>query len=265
MIGGSVSDGADLFVPIVNGAPSYSFVNKDGRQLANPRSLASPAVFVVLGQSLTSGHDQTDYTPANSNAVFQLNVYDGGLYRAVDPLLGGEGTGGSYSTRLADKWVADGKYQSVVLVPIAVGGTTVAMWAPGGQLNHKIGVAARRLAALALSCSGVIWTQGEQDAFNGLSQASYAASLAGVISTFRVSGIAAPFFVALETWINGSQPAGAAAIRAAQAAVVDNVGVFQAGDTDTLGNSFRYDNTHWTAAGSDAAANLHKAAINLHI
>lgn len=230
-------------------------------------------VKLLLGQSTTGNWGDTIYTTANPTKALALSIYDGGLYPATDPIIGANGGGGSWSGSLADKLIAAGKYQSVIICNIGVGTTSVANWDTNGALRARIRVAKERIAGLGLTVTGVLWQQGELDAANATTQAAYQASLNSVITYVRAIGIAAPFFVAKcsfpYSW-TGSPPttpgAAANAIRAAQAGVLSAPSSILAGpDVDTLtGTANRQasgTDAHMTGAGSVANAELWKTTL----
>jgi len=233
-----------------------------GKIISTPRLNAgeSTLVFALPGQSNSANSGDTIYTPTNATKVDNFNVFDGGTYRAVDPLLGCTTADisrqGNIWGRVADKLINAGKCQRVILAPHAYGGTSVAKWAPGGILNRRISIVAQRLGVVGLPISAWLWMQGETDNNPlGTTQAAYAASLAGVITTMRAA-YTAPVLIGKCTYINGAVSAG---IQAAQVAAVNGTTVFAGADTDTLtGTAVNRlpDDTHFKAAGADAAADL---------
>jgi hypothetical protein len=67
-------------------------------------------------------------------------------------------------------------------VPIGVGGSYIKDWEPGGANNIRIGVAARRLAAIGITApTGVLIGQGESDLYTA--GAVYQASLQATINS----------------------------------------------------------------------------------
>lgn len=224
-------------------------------QIINPAQ--KTLVLISAGQSLRANATTNLYTPINSSAVDNFNVYDGASYPISGPLLGpfyfdgvhppgGLGPGNPMAY-VADQFVASGKFDRVILVPLAVNGTGIAIWATG-QLATKVPVAMKRLASRGIvpGMTGVTFAlefgQGEQDGVMGTSQAAWVAGW----NLFKVNCDAAGFngryFVPLETWQAGAT---SSTIRAAQASVVDGIRVFQSGDIDTLNATFRQsDNTH---------------------
>lgn len=237
-----------------------------GRVEVPTGNLASTAVLVFVGQTSVNGVP-TQYVPVNEN-IDQLNIYDGKLYRARDPLLGIAGSTtthkrGTWMLRMADKLIADGLYDRVILVPMAVGNTRVDQWADALNrpfLFSNINVVGLRMRDAGLPCTAIMWGQGESDTSANTSQESYAASLQKVIAEFKRAIPGCPFLVAREAYYYGNTNAG---ILAAQASVVDNQTVFAGENVDLIGPSGRYDNTHLNAAGAEQRATLAVAALKV--
>src|SRR5439155_26485105 len=85
---------------------------------------------LAFGQSNAANSGDGLYSAAKAACVF--NVFDMKFYAAIDPLPGASNDGAAVWTRLADKLLEAGVYSSIVLVPIAVGGSVLKDWAPGG-------------------------------------------------------------------------------------------------------------------------------------
>ncbi|QWW67947.1 sialate O-acetylesterase [Rhizobium sp. WYJ-E13] len=229
-------------------------------------NLARTAVLVFVGQTSVN-NIPTPYVPVNGN-IDQLNIYDGKLYRAKDPLLGINVAGsavtdkrGTWMMRMADKLIADGHYDRVILVPMAVGATRVDQWADPFTwpfLGHNISVVGRRMRDAGLPCTAIMWGQGESDTIVNTPEAFYAASLQKVIAEFKRVIPGCPFLVAREAYFNGKTNRG---VLAAQASVVDNQTVFAGEDVESIGSADRYDNTQLNEAGAEKRATLAVAAL----
>ncbi|MBY5630423.1 sialate O-acetylesterase [Rhizobium leguminosarum] len=222
------------------------------------------AVIVFIGQSLSVNSVPTAYTPVNSN-IDQLNIWDGKLYRAKDPLLGVNGGGpgfrGTWLLRMADKLITDGHYDRVIIVPMAVGNTRVGQWSDPGlepYLFNRINTVGLRMRDTVLPCTAIMWGQGESDGIAGTSQAAYAASLNKVIAEFNRTFPGCPMLVAQEAYYYGNT---SPAVLAAQASVVNNTTVFAGENVESIGPSGRYDNTHLNETGADQRATLAVAAL----
>jgi hypothetical protein len=246
----------DLFDPALYGTPNR---NADGLTQVNPNLVSGETTCVILaaGQSTIANSGNGTYTKTNSK-IHCLNIYNGGMYSAVNPLLGVTGTGENFLIRLADKMITAGKYQRVILVPLAIGSTNASNWAVGGFVNERLGVAALRTLALGLTPTYFIWQQGEADCALGTSQSNFSNSLTSIISTIRGPLPTTPIYISQTTMQNSIT---SSAIRAAQAAAVGGT-VFAGPDTDSLtGTNRQGDGTHFTAAGNDALAGLWNAKL----
>lgn len=226
-------------------------------------------VLIVAGQSNRTSVAPSAYTPSNPTVIDNLNIYDGQIYAAADPMLGcsyianGFGTPviGCVGLRVADLFITNGIFDRVILVPVAVAATQVSHWDTGGALENRIPAAVRRLAARGIVPGmtnvtfAIEWGQGEGD--YATSQADYTAALNRVIANSLSAGFVGRWFVAKESYASGST---FPQIVAAQVAVVDNVTVFQSADADSLvgANRATYgsDDTHFSDTGNAALATL---------
>jgi hypothetical protein len=147
------------------------------------------AVVVVVGQSLSVNESPTAYTPSGN--VDQLDIFNGNCYKAKDPLLGINVSGGvvtdqrgTWMSRFGDKLLATGKFDRVVIVPMAVGNTSIAQWSNNSPpyLFNKINIVGLRLRDAGLQCTAIMWGQGESDTSLQTTQANYAASLNRIIA-----------------------------------------------------------------------------------
>lgn len=228
------------------------------RDLADRIEVACPslrgdgtAVWLTLGQSNAANEGELAYETGPE--VFNLNFLDGRCYVARDPLLGATGTGGSVWTRLADRLIAGGRFERVVIVPIAVGGSSIRRWTTGGDLHGRIGRAAEAMRAAGLSPTHILWHQGESDV--GTDPQAYRRSFAGVLAEIRAQGLEAPVYVAQASICKNH---GRAGLRAAQRDLaVEFAGVRPGPDTDTLDRfRWRRDLCHFSTEGLDEHAAL---------
>ena len=233
-------------------APGYA--GSRGRAKVACATLIGPktAVLLTLGQSNAANYGEAPY--AATQPVLNFNAADGGCYLAGDPLLGATGSGGSPWIRLGDLLVAAAVYDKVVLVPIAVGSSSVVDWA-WGDAHARLVAAVHSAQSAGFSITQVLWHQGETDANNGMPGDEYARHLTVVVRSLRALGVQAPIFIAQASLCTGSPQN--EDIRAGQRAVVaQGDGVFAGPDTDTLdGSEMRFDGCHFTARGLDAHAN----------
>lgn len=258
--------------------PESAFQPGPAERFTGARTTSTPrlaggektGVFIVAGQSNAQNIAAGAYAPANGAKIDNLNLYDGGTYRALEPLLGADtstaaGFGpGNMFLRVADKLISAGIFARVILATVAKGGTTIAEW--DATLHRRILVAHRRLAAVGLAPTAVLWQQGESDTNAGTTQSAYTASAQSMINKVRAEmGTTVPWFLAYSTYYNGVTSPG---IREAVAALIAaNPNVYAGADTDTLTgtavNRNAADGVHLTAAGQDTGAGLWGDALHL--
>lgn len=235
----------------------FAFGNRvtSGKVASSPYPTPDTGVFIIAGQSNCSNYVNAYYNPTNAGAVDNLNIYDGGMYRASEPLLGCSNTGGNLFTRMADKLVTGGYYDRVILIPVGLGGTSAQQW--DTLLYRRAISGGRRAAALGINVSAILWMQGESEYLT--TQSEYTSMLTSIMGKVAASGVTAPWVIGKCTDVGGiPKPA----IQAAQLAIVNNTTIFQGADTDALtGSTYRYDGTHLNAAGAEAAAELWKSAV----
>jgi hypothetical protein len=176
-------------------------------------------VIVAAGQSLGGNNSGGSYTATNASKIRNLNIYDGGIYAATNPLLGTASDQaslgpGNFLLRLADDLVSANKFDDIIIVSTNVGGTSVQEWETGNE-RDRLSVAYRRLAAKGITpgltnlTMIILWIQGEQG--SGPTQAAYFASLANVITASRAAGFTqsnVTWFVPIETYLSGATNAG---------------------------------------------------------
>ena len=181
------------------------------------------------------------------------------MYVASDPLLGtglATATGtfgpGSVSLRVADTLVTNGKFDRVIIVPLAIGGTGIVQWGTGGLLYNRTTAAMARLASRGITPGMTnvtfcfLWGQGESD--GGTSAATYKTGINQVTAALFATGFNGRAFINKQTWLAGSVNA---TIQGAQwDGTVITGNVFQGANADSLtAGSRQSDNTHFTDAG----------------
>ncbi len=208
---------------------------------------------------------------------------DNTVYVQHEPMLGTTFTNNGYQGwnqgygslwgEVGDLLIAGGKYDRVIWVSQGIDGQVIANFMPGGVFGYTLPLAFFTLNKLGIKpnqVTAIISMEGESDQVNGTSQAAYTASMKTWISMATGLGFKGKWLVPLESYAYGCT---SSAVRAAQAAVVDNVTVFQGPDLDSIGNSTnRYAEVasagcavnalvHFNTTGRDNAAALLKASI----
>ena len=224
---------------IIDGGIPYS--DTTGRiQVSASGFTGRTAVIVIAGQSYGENSPATDpYAVASEynppGPVYQLNVFDGNLYRAQDPLLGTDGIGGTMWTRMAERLIESGQYDNVVLVSLPVGGSSITQWIPGGPYYRKLTLAFKELQTLGLTTTQFIWQQGVADS-GVLPPATYQQYFLSIVNVLRSHGMTAPIYTSLNSLSSGgisSDPAAFAseaafsAMQLQNATGFDNLGINQ--------------------------------------
>jgi hypothetical protein len=215
---------------------------------------------LAVGQSNAANHGLGPRTP--SQPVFNLFWEDGRCYRARDPLLGATGEGASVWTRVAQRLIDQNWADAVVIVPAAVGGSSIRQWDPQGNLHPLLMQAIAVTQQAGLPINYVLFHQGESDAtFRdkdkvlkvGLTSSEYQQRLIALILSLRQAGVLAPFYVSMASRCSVNPPD--LAILAGQLSTVNpGLGIFLGPNTDDLTGPNRYDGCHFSDQGLDQFA-----------
>jgi hypothetical protein len=239
-----------------------------GREIVSPMALGGRIVTIIAGgQSNCSNTAGGYYAPATAN-LYNLNIGDGNIYRAQEPLLGCDAPNpdakSNFLTRLGDEILLAALAENVVIVPWAISGVPAWLWAEGGRFHRNVHTVARRVLDAGLAGRSkciCIWQHGETDNFIGTPRHEYARQVISVAETMqRILG-PVPFVVAQATIYLGAM---SPEIRAAQGDVADlRTHRYVGPDTDSLSDDYfnhRYrdavDLTHWSAEGAAKVAQL---------
>src|SRR5262249_27063919 len=151
----------------------------------------------------------------------------------------------------------DGAYKKVVLVPAAIGATSIGRWRKGGDLNDMLRGVIDGLRP-DYKVTQVVWVQGENDWIEVTPGDVYARSFASLLETLPD----VPVFIAIATRCTGIWQADNP-IAQAQRKLVDNRRVFLAADFDSLlsDDDRRPDRCHWLEMAQRKAADSYAAAI----
>lgn len=237
---------------------AHSLVRTDqfGRLLSYPGKIeiACPiqdektAVLLLVGQSNAANYQGQRYQSADDRVV---NFVDGRCYRAASPLLGADGQRGEPWTLLGNKLVQSGLYHTVILVPAAVGGSSVRRWAAGGDLNAML-MAVITAVKARYTINAVLLDQGTTDFVERMPEGEYRSDLKSMIDSVRTQGVHAPFFITRSTagppdWTEDNP------VARAQATLADSRNaVFDGPNTDRDVTPLdRYDGYHFGASGQE--------------
>jgi len=230
-----------------------SSVNTSVRREVSLEEVLQGKVMVVLtfGQSQAANYGESRYSSREN--VYNFNFKDGKFYTAVDPLLGTSGNKGSVWTRLGDKIIQQGLYDSVLLVPIAVGATTIDRWTPNGDLYYRLPQAINGLRQYNLEITHILWHQGSADAWLHSQQAAeqYKANFMSIVNGIRGLDVNAPIYVAISTYSYGNSDS---LLQQAQRDLANpDLGIYPGPDGDVI--PYRWDGVHFSNMGLDQLAN----------
>ena len=242
-------------------AKAQSLVRTDefGRLLGYPGKIEitcpvqdkETAVLLLVGQSNAANSQGQLHQSADDRVV---NFVNGRCYRAASPLLGADDQKGETWTLLGNKLVQSGLYRTVILIPAAVGGSSVRRWAKGGDLNAML-VAVIGEVKARYTITAVLLDQGATDFALRTPEDRYRSDLKSLIDTVRAQGVHAPFFIT-RCSVGGPDWTEDNPVARAQASLADSRNaVFDGPNTDRDVTPFdRYDGYHFGASGQEKFA-----------
>jgi hypothetical protein len=224
----------------------------------------SAAVIVTLGQSLWANNATGTYTTINAGSQ-QFNIRDGGVYPCTGQTLGSSDSSAgigqsSPNCPTADGLITNSVFPRVIMVTIAVDGTSAGQW-NGPELSSKIKATWNRLVTLGHTPDYIMWHQGQADVQLATPTATYTANIQAVAQQWRTLGYTGPFFVDQDTMVTNVT---SSTYRAAQAAAVSApLHIVLGSDVDSLtgGTNRQADGVHLTQTGAVNAANLDVTVI----
>ena len=237
-------------------AQSLGRTDQFGRLLSYPGKIEitcpiqdeKTAVLLLVGQSNAANYQGQRHQSADDRVV---NFVDGRCYRAASPLLGADGNRGEPWTLLGNKLVQSGLYHTVILIPAAVGGSSVRRWAAGGDLNAML-MAVISAVKARYTINAVLLDQGTTDFVERMPEGEYRSDLKAMIDSVRAQGVHAPFFITRSTagppdWTEDNP------VARAQATLADSRNaVFDGPNTDRDVTPLdRYDGYHFGASGQE--------------
>lgn len=219
---------------------------------------------IIMGQSnMSTSIGTTTYTTLSASAQ-NLSIYDGAIYNGSDPVLGANIGGASISSvcmAIADSMITRSKATRCIVVPIAMGGTPFAAWAPAtaNTLFGRLTTAIYRLRARGLEPDAIFCGMGETDNTLATSAASITASINATVDGIRAAPVSCntKFYVGKYTMVSGAV---SATVQTGIANSIDNPGrkIFVGFDADvncTVAGGFRLgDQTHLSNTGRATSA-----------
>ncbi|BBA32432.1 uncharacterized protein sS8_0466 [Methylocaldum marinum] len=201
-------------------------------------------VGLVFGQSNAANFGETRYRPRK--AVYSF--YAGRCYAADDPLPGAAAFGGSVWSRLGDKLVESGMFDSVIWISIGEGGSSISRWTVGGDLYDRLMGAVENARGHKLKITHAFWHQGESDRVAKTSEMDYRSMFLRMVEGLRSAGVDAPIYVAVATYCYGKESPD---IQRAQRTLVNvERKIYSGPNTDELSSKdVRYDDCHFSDSG----------------
>jgi hypothetical protein len=215
-------------------------------------------VLFAFGQSNSGNHG--DYLHKAVDGVYNLNPFDGLCYQAQDPLLGATGEQGSVWMSLAEKLIAKGKADKVLIVPFGVGGSSIERWTPSGDLSGRIKRSIDALTKQNIKATHIVWHQGETDASSGTSAAQYIERFGKLVKQLEPLGENIPLYIATATRCNSKANKIIGDAQQQLPSIYNNV--FAGANSDLLGSDLRFDNCHFNQQGLEKHADLWFDALN---
>jgi hypothetical protein len=217
-------------------------------EIACPSQDGTTAVFLVTGQSNAANYQGQRHKSEDDQVV---NFVGGHCYRAASPLLGADGEMGETWTLLGNKLIRSGLYRTVILIPAAVGGSSVSRWAANGDLNTML-IGVIRSSRMRYAITAVLWDQGAEDFGLHTPEVQYRQNLKSLIDTVRAEGVRAPFFIT-RCSVGGMDWSEDNPISRAQGSLVDDQqAIFDGPNTDRDVTAIdRYDGYHFAATGQE--------------
>lgn len=222
------------------------------------------AVLLLAGQS--NAGNNSSYKGSSEHGNHILNYFDGHCYRAASPLLGSTGSEGEHWTLLANLLVQGKTFDTVILAPVAVGGSSITRWSkPGTDLNVALLRTVHALQRDRLTITHVLWTQGETDAEKGMDQETYRGHFLSITKSLRDAGVRAPIFVAISThcWGNAARQTENPVSLALRSLPDADASIRLGADADRLMNNVdRYNGCHMGPTGAAKIARAWSAIIS---
>jgi hypothetical protein len=229
--------------------------------VACPKQTDRTAVLLVLGQSNAANSGGQRFASKHGDKI--VNFFDGRCYVAASPLLGSAGIMGEYWTELGNHLIGSGKFDTVVIAPVAYLGSAVERWARGGDLNAVLVDTISKIKADGYAITHVLWDQGETDYVVGTSEEAYRERLLSMIDTLRGEGVAAPVYLSIASKCLDPKKRGTRQrhsadnpVVRAQLALSSGAGNIRRGvNTDALLDGLdRYDGCHIGGGGAEKVA-----------
>jgi Carbohydrate esterase, sialic acid-specific acetylesterase len=215
-------------------------------EVSCPVQDATTAVYLVAGQSNAANYQGQKYQSQDDRVI---NFSEGRCYIAGSPLLGADNRNGESWTLLGTKLIRSGLYTRVIVIPAAVGGSSIHRWAKGSDLNEML-IGVIRSAKKNYTLTGILFDQGATDTSLGTSEQTYRMDMKSLIDSIHAEGVAAPFYIVQCTmqltpsWTEDNP------ISRAQRSLENGKDILAGPNTDhDIPAADRFDGLHFSASG----------------
>lgn len=197
---------------------------------------------LAIGQSNIANH-----CGSPSDSTFGEAVVAGETHPLRDPIAGGSGAAGSVWPRLADKLEGMPWPETLRLTLTAVGGTSIAEWAPGGPCFDKL--SDRLAAGDGVGVTHVVFQQGEKDTLLETTAEDYTATFLRLYGAVTAEIGEVPWIICRSSYRFGVTNPDVTDAQAKLAATLPLA--IEGPFLDALGSEFRTDDTHFNDRGLD--------------
>ena len=218
-------------------------------EISCPEQSSRTVVLLLIGQSNAGNHQQGMHFSDYGDKV--VNYANSKCYIASSPLLGASGIDGESWTLLGNKMIAAGLADRVILIPAAIGGSTVGRWSAGGDLNHVLYDAIDGHYVITY----ILWHQGESDWIGGTSEKNYRDKFMSLIYSIRGAGSNAPIFVSVASVYGRRERHNPITMAQNSLPSVKNKIYFGVNTDELILSDDRFDGCHFNASGQEKFAN----------
>lgn len=203
-------------------------------------------VVLILGQSNAANYCEE----LNRSYKNIFMYYENGMLRAKDPILGASGKKGSIWIPVFEDLLERRKLDSILIVNIAQGSSSVLDWQANGIYDDLLRVTFVKLQKKNLEPDLILWQQGEQDNLNGMSKANYKSAFLKIHNGIKRFAGETSILISITSFHPKSITPVNSKIREAQCELIEENKSFYSGpDTDIHVENCRYDGIHFSAMG----------------
>lgn len=208
-------------------------------------------IVLILGQSNAANYgEHLNSSDKNIFMYFQKRIY-----KAKDPILGASGKKGSIWLPVFDQLLKTREFDSILIVNIAQGSSSVEDWQPNGMYHERLQGTLTSLQEKNLEPDFILWQQGEQDNLNGMSKEDYKRAFRKIHGTVIRFDDQIPILISITSFHPSSATPVSSEIREAQYELIqENECLFLGPDTDVHVAESRYDGIHFSTKGMNSVS-----------